>query len=245
MPLNKLKLRWSVFADGLEQGQQPFVDTLIAGNDVTFTENLVLAVTIGDETTGLPHENQSRRQVPRLQSSFPITVQSSRRYPGEIKRSGAKAPHPGHVLLHGADFLSRQAHIAMSVVSNSARDDCLGKPRSRSDTNALIIQERALALFGHEHFIACRIVDQAGNHGAVALERHRNCEVGDAVQKIGGAVERIYDPHMTLVSAFATATFFTEKTIARSCLHELRVDGFFGATVGGRNEIGRALQRNL
>jgi hypothetical protein len=106
----------------------------------------------------------------------------------------------------------------------------------------LIVEKRALPLLGDEHLINRRIVDQAGDHGAVALERHRNCEVRDAVQEIGGAIERIDDPRMALVAAFATATFFTEKTVARPCLHELCVDGFFGATVGGRHEIGRALQ---
>ena len=106
----------------------------------------------------------------------------------------------------------------------------------------MIVEKRALPLLGDEHLINRRIVDQAGDHGAVALERHRNCEVRDAVQEIGGAIERIDDPRMALVAAFATATFFTEKTVARPCLHELCVDGFFGATVGGRHEIGRALQ---
>src|SRR5262249_46558746 len=192
-----------------------------------------------------PPEPPPRREGPGFKSSFPIPTQPSRRYPGKIKRSGPKAPHSGHVLLHGADFLSRQADVAMPVVSDSARDNCLCKSRSRSDADALIVQECALALFGHKHFIDCGIVDQPGDDGAVALERHRNWKVGDAVQKIGGAVERVHDPHMALIGTLTTAAFFTEKTVPRPCLHELCVNGFFRATIGGRHEVGRTLQGDL
>src|SRR6186713_843539 len=107
----------------------------------------------------------------------------------------------------------------MSMVGNSARDDRLRKSRSRCDPNTLIVEKRALA-----------------------LERHRNCEVRNTVQEIGGAIERIDDPHVALVSALAPATFLAEKTISWPCLHEFCVDGFFGATVCGRYKIGRALQ---
>ena len=127
----------------------------------------------------------------------------------------------------------------------SARNDRLSKPLSRGNANALIVEERAFALLGNEHLLVRRIVDQAGDHGAFALERNRDGEVRDAVQEIGGAIERIDDPRMRLVGAFAAAAFLTEKAVARPCLHQLCVEGFFGATVGGRHEIGRALQRDL
>src|SRR4029078_11188342 len=212
---------------------------------MAFAQALVLAVTIGDEAAGLPHEGQSRCYIPRPQRPFPIAVKPPRRYPGEIKRSGAKSPYPRHVLLHGADFLSRQSDVAVSVVSDPACDDRLRKPRPCSDAKALLVEKRALALLGNEHFVGRRIVDQASDHAAVALERNRNCEVGDAMQEIGGAVERIADPHVALVGALAPAGFLSKKTISRPCLHELHVDGFFSATVGGRYEIGWSLQGDL
>ena len=44
------------------------------------------------------------------------------------------------------------------------------------------------------------------------------------------------------VGALAPAAFLTEKTVARPAFHEFAYEGFFGATIGGRYEIGWALQ---
>ena len=132
--------------------------------------------------------------------------------------------------------------VAMAVVRQPARDDRVGKPLSAGDADALLVEERALAPLGNEHFLVRGIVDQAGDHGAFALERDRNGELRDAVQEIGGAVERIDDPGVGLVGALAPAAFFAEKAVARPRLHQFGVERFFGAAVGGGYEIGRALQ---
>ena len=61
-----------------------------------------------------------------------------------------------------------------------------------------------------------RIVDQAGDDRALALEPDRDGELRDAVQEIGGAVERIDDPAVGLVGAVARAAFLAEKAVARA-----------------------------
>jgi hypothetical protein len=65
------------------------------------------------------------------------------------------------------------------------------------------------------------------------------------VEKIRGAIERIDDPGVRLVSAFTVTTFLTEESVTGPRLHQLRVQRFLGAAVRGRNEIARALQRDL
>jgi len=67
----------------------------------------------------------------------------------------------------------------------------------------------------------------------------------DAVQEVGGAVERIDDPGVALVAALAGAALFADEAVAGPCLGEILVDDLLGALVGERDEIGRPLQRDL
>jgi hypothetical protein len=67
----------------------------------------------------------------------------------------------------------------------------------------------------------------------------------DAVQEIGGAVERIDDKAVALVGAGAGAAFFAEKAVSRPRLGEFLAHDLLGAAVGGGDEIARTFDRNL
>ena len=67
----------------------------------------------------------------------------------------------------------------------------------------------------------------------------------DAVQEIGGAVERIDDPAVALVGAGARAAFLAEKAVIRPRLGELLAHDLLGAAVGRGDEIARTLERHL
>ena len=80
---------------------------------------------------------------------------------------------------------------------------------------------------------------------SIALQADRNRELRDAVQEVGGAVERIDDPGVALVLAFAGAAFFADEAVTRARLGEVGVQHLLGAPVGHGDEIGRSLQRHL
>ena len=65
------------------------------------------------------------------------------------------------------------------------------------------------------------------------------------MQEIGGAVERIDDPAVRLVGALAHAAFLAEKAVAGPRLAQFGEQRLLGAAVGGGDEIGRALERDL
>ena len=67
----------------------------------------------------------------------------------------------------------------------------------------------------------------------------------DAVQEIGGAVERIDDPAMARIGAGARAAFLAEEAVIRPRLQKLLAHDLLGAAVGGGDEIARPLQRHL
>ncbi len=115
----------------------------------------------------------------------------------------------------------------------------------RRDADTLVVEIRALAALGDEHFVVGRIIDHAGDDGAVALEPDRHREMRNAVQEIGGAVERIDDPAVALVGARERAAFLAEKAVIRPRLGELLAQRLLGAAVGRGDEIARALERHL
>src|SRR3984957_11167470 len=109
----------------------------------------------------------------------------------------------------------------------------------------LVVEEGALAAFGDIEVVIGRIVDQAGDDDAVALQADRNRKLRDAVQEIGGAVERIDDPGVALVGAFARAPFLADEAVTPPRLGEVVVQHLLGALVGQGDEIRRPLQRHL
>src|SRR5262249_18518839 len=109
----------------------------------------------------------------------------------------------------------------------------------------VIGEEGALAALGGEHLVIDGIVDDAGDDGAFALEPDRDRKVGNSVQKIQRAVERIDDPAVSLVAAFARAAFLAQKTVAGTRMLEFLAQDFLGAPVGSSDEIGRPLERRL
>ena len=113
------------------------------------------------------------------------------------------------------------------------------------DAQPLVVEEGALAALGDEQLVGDRIVDQAGDDRALALERDRDRELRDAVQEVGGAVERIDDPGVGLVGALVPAAFLAEEAVARPRLGKFVAQRLLGAAVGGGDEIGRALERDL
>jgi hypothetical protein len=76
----------------------------------------------------------------------------------------------------------------------AAGDDAISEALACCHTNAPLIEECALAAFGGEKLVQNRVVDDACDDVGVAFECDRDRELRDAVQKIGGAVERVDDP---------------------------------------------------
>ncbi|MNS96045.1 hypothetical protein D3C72_1303270 [compost metagenome] len=79
----------------------------------------------------------------------------------------------------------------------------------------------------------------------LALQAHRDGEVGHGVHEVGGAVDRVDDPGVRLVGAFDQTAFLAEEAVAGARLHQQFVEGVFGLQVGGRDEIAGPFARNL
>src|SRR6266852_1127510 len=228
-----------------ERPQQVSVDRLVAGEDVAGRQHGLAAVEVGDEAAGLAHQRNSRRHVPRRKVALPIGVDAAGGDPGEIERGRPESPQAGDLVLHGIVLAARERDIAAAGVRERAGDDGVGEPLARRDPQAPIVEIGALAALGGEQLVVRRIVDDAGDDRSFALERNRDREMRDAVQEVQGAVERIDDPAVALVAAFAGAAFLADEPIARPRMLELRAHDILGVPVGAGHEIGRPLERDL
>src|SRR4051794_7620048 len=229
----------------LQNLHQLGVHEFVAADHMPRLQRIVVALDARDNAAGFAHDDLTRRHVPGLQIALPVAVEASGGDESHIQRGGAEAAQARDLVLDCSHLQPRELMIAAADMRQAAGDDAFVQLAAAGDAQPLVVEEGALAALGDVELFVGRIVDHAGNDGALTLQRDRDRELRDAVQEIGGAVERIDDPGVALVGAGAVAAFLTEETVTRPGLVKVGVEHFLGALVGERDEIGRALQRYL
>ena len=116
----------------------------------------------------------------------------------------------------------------------AAADHAVVELAAAGDAQPLVVEEGALAALGDVELVIGGIVDHAGDDGALALQPDRDRELRDAVQEIGGAVERIDDPGVGLVVALADAAFLADEAVARPRLGEVGRSSISSARLSAR-----------
>ena len=133
----------------------------------------------------------------------------------------------------------------LAEMGNAAAEDRLGQIAAPRDAQPAIASKRSLAFLGYVHVIVGRIVDDAGDDLPFALERNRDREQRDRVQEVGGRIERIDVPSVTLVGPLDASALLQDEAIARTRLGELIIEGLLRALVGRSPCAVPALQRGL
>ena len=168
------------------------------------------------------------RDVPGRDIALPVAVEPAGRDEGEVERRRAEPPQPRDLVLDGAEFAQAQLQIAAAEMRQAAGDHGIGQALARRHAQPLVVEERALAALGDVKLVGDRIVDHAGDDRARALQPDRDGELRDAVQEIGGAVERIDDPGVGRVGAGVAAAFLAEEAVAGTRLGQFGFERFFG-----------------
>ena len=110
---------------------------------------------------------------------------------------------------------------------------------------ALVVEKRAFAALGDEQLLVGRVVDHPGHHHVVALQPDRDGELRNAVEEVGGAVERVDDPAMGLVGTVLATALLAEKAVAGPRLGEFGAQDLLGAVISRGDEIGGTLHGDL
>jgi hypothetical protein len=133
----------------------------------------------------------------------------------------------------------------MAFEGNAGRNQRIRQVTPCRHPQALVLQPGALALLGPEAFVGQRLVDQAGDDLTAILDRDRDGEMGQSVEKVGRAVERVDQPARLVGVASDGAGFLEQHAPVRTGVAEFLAQHLLAALVGHRHEIGRALARDL
>ena len=236
-----------------DQLVQPVVELVVGGEDLAVGEPGVAAAEIGDEAARLADQHDAGGDVPELEVLLPEAVEAARRDPGEIERGRAEAADAGDFGRDRVEDLVEAAEIAMRLVGDAGGDQRLGEVAAGGDAQPPLVEPGAPALFRPEALVGQRIVDQAVAELAPALaaglrllDRDRDGEMGDAVEEVGGAVDRIDDPARLGRIALDRAAFLEQQAPVRAGRGAVPRRGSASACLSAmRDEVGRPLAADL
>src|SRR5438552_8587341 len=244
-PSRMTTAKLSSLSQRLEYLHQLGMHELIAAHHIARLQRILMAIHARDKAAGFAHHDLAGGDVPRLQITLPVAVEAAGSDERHVERGGAEAAQARDLILDSGHLHPRQLVVAAANMRQAAGDHAFVQLAAAGDAQPLVVEKRALAALGDVQLLIGRIVDHARDDGAFALQPDRDRELRDAVQKVGGAVERVDDPGVALVGALAGAAFLAHKAVTRPRLGQIRVEHLFRALVGKRDEIGGTLQRHL
>src|SRR5216683_3989523 len=229
----------------LDQRRERQMEVAVGGQHIPARHHRLSAGQIADEAAGLAHQQQPRGDIPRGQLELPKAVITPRCDIGEIERRRTEPAHPagrGHDTRERRDI---DRVVAVSAKREAGADQRLAKRAPGRHPEAAVVEIGADAFLGPEHLVPGRLVDQPGYDLAIAFERDRDREMRDPMQEIGGAVERVDDPAVMWIGSRGRAAFLKQETVAGTGAQQFGLQRALGAQIGGRDEIARALDRDL
>src|SRR3546814_1008773 len=118
---------------------------------------------------------------------------------GEVQRARAEPADARHRRTDRAEDARPLREIAMAQEGDAGGDHAIAQVAPRRHAQPLVVPPGPPALFRPIAFVGDGLVDEAGRHFPPAaverlLHRDGDREMRDAVEEIGGAVQRIDDP---------------------------------------------------
>ena len=247
-PLNAKKPAWAGFFVGIacatssewrEQGNHLAKDLRAGGDDVALVQVLRLTTEFTDDAARFRDHQGAGGDIPGFQAFFVEAVQAAASDVGQVQRGRAGATHAlaafGHDLVHLQVFVQcagAAGHVARA--QQGVRDAV-----ELGDANAFFVQIGAGALGGREQVVAHRIVDDGLRDDAAMREGDRDAVLGEAVDKVGGAIDRVDDPliFILVVRVGGSSRFLGQERVVRVGLGQHLDDGLFGRLVDVGDEI--------
>ena len=213
---------------------------------VPSVEQVAVALEPADPPAGLAHQQHPGGDVPGMDPELPEAVLAPGGDIGQIERADAE-PAQAAALVRDPLHLPRKAALACLPVADrqAAADERHAHVAAPRDPDAPVVEIGTCPLLGHEQLVAQRIEDDARHDLAVLLERDRDGPVRQGVKEIGGAVDRVDDPAIVLRAAGHGPALLHEKAPVRPGFLEIFADHLLGPPIGRRDEVARALDRDL
>ena len=164
---------------------------------------------------------------------------------GQVEGGGAHAPGPGADLHHRRQLAQVERVVGSALERYAGGEQAIFELPAARYPEPPPVEKCPRSFFGPEHFVMDRRIDDPGEGFAVPFEGDGDGEVGNAVEKIGGAVQGIDDPPVGSIGAVNRAAFLHQKAVGGAGLGKLSSNSVLGLPVGVGNEIRRAFLRHL
>src|SRR5271154_6990346 len=157
----------------------------VAAADRAGLEVVRLAVSAGDEAASLANQKRAGGEIPGIEAPLPESVEAAGGDIGEIERGATRPAHIDDPLHHRRELGQESRMLRhFSEMGDPAAEERLRQFAAPRHPEAAIAAERPLPSLGHEHVVVGWIVDDAGDDLPLALERDRNSEFRNRVEKV-------------------------------------------------------------
>ena len=186
------------------------------------------------------------------QSFLPIAVIATSGDVGEVKGRRAELPYAANPARERG-FRGDGFGLITCIGGHAGADKRLVELASSRYPEAAIIEVGALGLVCPIGIIVDRVVNKAGDNfrrrfagvGKAVLDSDGNTEMGNAVEKIEGAVQGMHDPAVFSVAALGFSALLHQHTEIGTRVVQFFPEHVLGLGIRGGDEIPRALWRYL
>ena len=184
--------------------------------------------------------------VPGREVALPVAVEPTGRDPGEIERGGAEAAQARDLALHSGGFLRAERNVAAAGCGSPQAITASASRRRAATRRRCVVEERALAALGGKQVVVGGIVDQAGDDAAFALKCDRDREMRNAVQEVRWCRRADRPSRCGSCRCLRCGRLPRRGNCSPGrAVRQFLAQDLFGAAVGGGDEIGRPLERDL
>jgi hypothetical protein len=135
---------------------------------------------------------------------FPEAVHPAGRRPAQIDRRRAEAAHRARPGDEGPEDLEEPVGRLLHGIGKPGHQQRIDHRRRGRHPQRLAVEPRAHATLRGEQFLPVGVEHRRHFGAAINLERQRGTENRHAVRVVGGAIERVEHPAMTLAGTGAT-----------------------------------------
>ena len=195
-----------VYIDSL---QQILMDDGIGGDDTVASEEMGRAVIVGDTTASLEDDEGASHEVPLADVALGVGVETTCGDVTEGHSGGANHADATDIAVEMGDETGDNGHVGIAVIGQLQAEQGIADG-AIANVNRSAVHPGAAVFPGIETFVSTDVIDHADQYLIAANQGDGYSIRGEAMNKIGGAVEWINHPQHLLV-AMRSQSFFGDE----------------------------------
>ena len=193
---------------------------------------------VADQPAGFGHQQRTGSDVPGLEVAFKKTIAVAGCDVSQVECGSAGAAHARALAHHFAEHVQISLELVAGAVGEAGGDQAVGEPDALGNAQAPVVEISTASARGSKQVIAGRVIDNRLLDATLDRQRNADAVNREAVNEVGGAVQRVDDPHeVGVFGAVLAARLFGQNAVARVGGQQRFDDGSFGGVVDLGDEI--------